>query len=153
MLMRLDFLFFFKQKTAYEMRSSDSSSDVCSSDLRGQQHAGRNRDAGRKRPEEGAFRYLAQNVLLPPLLRGRRFRADGEDKRERRRGRHRLAQGIGRAGALRARQPRSAADLLWRLFRPALSAPQARQYRRAGPLTILWRVGEIGADPPHQSTT
>src|SRR3546814_10128442 len=26
-------LFFFKQKTAYEMRSSDWSSDVCSSDL------------------------------------------------------------------------------------------------------------------------
>src|SRR3546814_10564446 len=27
------FLFFFKQKTAYEMRTSDWSSDVCSSDL------------------------------------------------------------------------------------------------------------------------
>src|SRR3546814_2226388 len=30
------FVFFFKQKTAYEMRTSDWSSDVCSSDLRGQ---------------------------------------------------------------------------------------------------------------------
>src|SRR3546814_12134119 len=29
------FLFFFKQKTAYEMRISDWSSDVCSSDLLG----------------------------------------------------------------------------------------------------------------------
>src|SRR3546814_7870692 len=28
------FFFFFKQKTAYEMRISDLSSDVCSSDLR-----------------------------------------------------------------------------------------------------------------------
>src|SRR3546814_9433890 len=28
-------IFFFKQKTAYEMRISDWSSDVCSSDLRG----------------------------------------------------------------------------------------------------------------------
>src|SRR3546814_10607747 len=28
-----DFVFFFKQKTAYEMRMSDWSSDVCSSDL------------------------------------------------------------------------------------------------------------------------
>src|SRR3546814_2762343 len=28
-----DYLFFFKQKTAYEMRISDWSSDVCSSDL------------------------------------------------------------------------------------------------------------------------
>src|SRR3546814_4373791 len=29
--------FFFKQKTAYEMRISDWSSDVCSSDLRGRE--------------------------------------------------------------------------------------------------------------------
>src|SRR3546814_8058764 len=29
-------IFFFKQKTAYEMRISDWSSDVCSSDLSGQ---------------------------------------------------------------------------------------------------------------------
>src|SRR3546814_2426167 len=35
--------FFFKQKTAYEMRISDWSSDVCSSDL-----------AGRRRPDERA---------------------------------------------------------------------------------------------------
>src|SRR3546814_5042293 len=31
---RMLFVFFFKQKTAYEMRISDWSSDVCSSDLR-----------------------------------------------------------------------------------------------------------------------
>src|SRR3546814_10454101 len=31
------FFFFFKQKTAYEMRISDWSSDVCSSDLKGDQ--------------------------------------------------------------------------------------------------------------------
>src|SRR3546814_20039343 len=31
--MSLDYFFFFKQKTAYEMRISDWSSDVCSSDL------------------------------------------------------------------------------------------------------------------------
>src|SRR3546814_3066322 len=29
------YMFFFKQKTAYEMRISDWSSDVCSSDLQG----------------------------------------------------------------------------------------------------------------------
>src|SRR3546814_16088017 len=32
------FCFFFKQKTAYEMRISDWSSDVCSSDLLGGRH-------------------------------------------------------------------------------------------------------------------
>src|SRR3546814_2794824 len=34
--MVLGFFFFFKQKTAYEMRISDWSSDVCSSDLIGE---------------------------------------------------------------------------------------------------------------------
>src|SRR3546814_5184927 len=34
MLIFCFFIFFFKQKTAYEMRISDWSSDVCSSDLR-----------------------------------------------------------------------------------------------------------------------
>src|SRR3546814_280426 len=34
-------VFFFKQKTAYEMRISDWSSDVCSSDLRWKPHRGR----------------------------------------------------------------------------------------------------------------
>src|SRR3546814_4208594 len=38
----LYFIFFFKQKTAYEMRISDWSSDVCSSDLAG--GAGRSAD-------------------------------------------------------------------------------------------------------------
>src|SRR3546814_1644890 len=34
MIVFVAFFFFFKQKTAYEMRISDWSSDVCSSDLR-----------------------------------------------------------------------------------------------------------------------
>src|SRR3546814_5980187 len=36
--MMYGYFFFFKQKTAYEMRISDWSSDVCSSDLRMQVH-------------------------------------------------------------------------------------------------------------------
>src|SRR3546814_4462974 len=36
MLFYYEFCFFFKQKTAYEMRISDWSSDVCSSDLHAQ---------------------------------------------------------------------------------------------------------------------
>src|SRR3546814_10561855 len=38
--------FFFKQKTAYEMRISDWSSDVCSSDLQGVAVGRRLRDQG-----------------------------------------------------------------------------------------------------------
>src|SRR3546814_4988978 len=45
-------LFFFKQKTAYEMRISDLSSDVCSSDLR-----------------ERQARDLAQGLLFVALRR------------------------------------------------------------------------------------
>src|SRR3546814_8967551 len=37
------FFFFFKQKTAYEMRISDWSSDVCSSDLVGRDGVGERR--------------------------------------------------------------------------------------------------------------
>src|SRR3546814_10105711 len=37
----LNLFFFFKQKTAYEMRISDWSSDVCSSDLRCRSEAGK----------------------------------------------------------------------------------------------------------------
>src|SRR3546814_243147 len=48
MIMRLFFFFFFKQKTAYEMRISDWSSDVCSSDLlsRGSRQRDRRRQRG-----------------------------------------------------------------------------------------------------------
>src|SRR3546814_5061493 len=44
--------FFFKQKTAYEMRISDWSSDVCSSDLDPLRRAGDERDL----PRDGAAR-------------------------------------------------------------------------------------------------
>src|SRR3546814_3751391 len=51
------FFFFFKQKTAYEMRISDWSSDVCSSDLLfvehlEQQHAAEH--PGDRQPDEDA---------------------------------------------------------------------------------------------------
>src|SRR3546814_4228492 len=43
------FFFFFKQKTAYEMRISDWSSDVCSSDLGRESRDGRRRGPHRAR--------------------------------------------------------------------------------------------------------
>src|SRR3546814_7794957 len=48
-LCTLCLIFFFKQKTAYEMRISDWSSDVCSSDLQ----------AGRVEEDEGQWRIDA----------------------------------------------------------------------------------------------
>src|SRR3546814_3558057 len=54
LLLTWSWFFFFRQKTAYEMRISDWSSDVCSSDLRSLSlHAraqqGEARDAGKRR--------------------------------------------------------------------------------------------------------
>src|SRR3546814_1343074 len=43
------FVFFFQQKTAYEMRISDWSSDVCSSDLEERQSGGEAGDEGSSR--------------------------------------------------------------------------------------------------------
>src|SRR3546814_2852150 len=47
-------LFFFKQKTAYEMRISDWSSDVCSSDLADGVVEGGDEDVGAERHPRGA---------------------------------------------------------------------------------------------------
>src|SRR3546814_4528194 len=52
------FVFFFKQKTAYEMRISDWSSDVCSSDLRG---------GGRSSARETAMRVAAGGIARKVL--------------------------------------------------------------------------------------
>src|SRR3546814_3755097 len=59
--------FFFKKKTAYEVRISDWSSDVCSSDLH------RGGDVHVERDEQvavGAARRLAEQVLESPVDHG-----------------------------------------------------------------------------------
>src|SRR3546814_7392060 len=67
------YFFFFKQKTAYEMRISDWSSDVCSSDLRppgveGVEHT-------RQAKEEHPF---APGLVVHPADAARRHRQRGE---------------------------------------------------------------------------
>src|SRR3546814_18060430 len=72
--------FFFKQKTAYEMRISDWSSDVCSSDLadgesRGGRHTDRSIGCGGDRAEAvrragGAGAPVAGSAVAPPRRRG-----------------------------------------------------------------------------------
>src|SRR3546814_3294144 len=51
--LRLCLVFFFKQKTAYEMRISDWSSDVCSSDLPALPFLGQPRGIARRGEEHG----------------------------------------------------------------------------------------------------
>src|SRR3546814_15613770 len=55
--------FFFKQKTAYEMRISDWSSDVCSSDLGRPQQNTRHRDPRRRQSDRpGHPQFSAKRV-------------------------------------------------------------------------------------------
>src|SRR3546814_6350875 len=58
------FFFFFKQKTAYEMRISDWSSDVCSSDLSLMLTRG---DVGMQRGPDGG-RYRIDRMSLRPAV-------------------------------------------------------------------------------------
>src|SRR3546814_2078136 len=57
--------FFFKQKTAYEMRISDWSSDVCSSDLECFQQAASDRAAA----GQGDTQSISPNIKMPSVLR------------------------------------------------------------------------------------
>src|SRR3546814_8796449 len=82
------FYFFFKQKTAYEMRISDWSSDVCSSDLRP-------RGTGSKpiplclRIRRRTGRAASPNPDLPGVRGGEPHRARGGRSEERRVGKER----------------------------------------------------------------
>src|SRR3546814_6132112 len=72
------FFFFFKQKTAYEMRISDWSSDVCSSDLAG---GAAPRPAGARRLAGGPLRRQPHHAQPRRARRARpravRLRASG----------------------------------------------------------------------------
>src|SRR3546814_7440294 len=70
----VSFFFFFKQKTAYEMRISDWSSDVCSSDLKGDtenapdfrlQAAGHDIGAAWKKTSEAGRPYVSVSLDDP----------------------------------------------------------------------------------------
>src|SRR3546814_4120289 len=82
MLLFIMFLVFFKQKTAYEMRISDWSSDVCSSDLL------EPRDMG-----EDAFGRLRMRLPAEDAAAERRAHRDRRGELARRT----IAQQLGRA--------------------------------------------------------
>src|SRR3546814_13703317 len=72
-------LFFFKQKTAYEMRISDWSSDVCSSDLLGEAAVRRGvafgHGAAFSSAGAGAIMAITSAALWPDSRRARSERA------------------------------------------------------------------------------
>src|SRR3546814_3660522 len=71
--MLLSLFFFFKQKTAYEMRISDWSSDVCSSDLPRAERSW-NTESGKKPTSHRRRRFQRASSFLLTLRR-----AQGED--------------------------------------------------------------------------
>src|SRR3546814_6290509 len=81
------FFFFFKQKTAYEMRISDVSSDVCSSDLAGPVKIGCSVGPNKRRHELETWSPVALEIVAE--IDGgfdieRRFHAKFQDTHERR---------------------------------------------------------------------
>src|SRR3546814_6028296 len=72
------FFVFFKQNTAYEMRISDWSSDVCSSDLQGHHLPVR----GRRRRHRGQLHQLAV-LRLRQLHHGAAVRRDARSEERR----------------------------------------------------------------------
>src|SRR3546814_7545798 len=84
------FIFFFKQKTAYEMRISDWSSDVCSSDLaarrcrRGSEPL-RDRayfGGGRRRQRQKSFRHVPPSRCRAASRESRRYASLGSHSRK-----------------------------------------------------------------------
>src|SRR3546814_4024226 len=75
----MSFVFLFKQKTAYEMRISDWSSDVCSSDLGGE--GGRGDQPGdRGQPRIPALVGRTEPVGKPAAREDARGAADEEQR-------------------------------------------------------------------------
>src|SRR3546814_7453022 len=75
LLVVLEYFFFFKQKTAYEMRISDWSSDVCSSDL--------HRLARETRALGGGRALHPRAALVRDAAPGKRDRAAQAERRAR----------------------------------------------------------------------
>src|SRR3546814_4397716 len=89
MLFVVCFFFFFKQKTAYEMRISDWSSDVCSSDLRFRRPLGQQAHFRRNHAEAcssiaGPSRFHASIERQQVGLESERIKG-GDDRSEERR--------------------------------------------------------------------
>src|SRR3546814_5337326 len=70
MVLLFVFFFFFKQKTAYEMRISDWSSDVCSSDLPGKEEFHETLRYFRHRIDETGVELRLSTRATPELLSG-----------------------------------------------------------------------------------
>src|SRR3546814_14383644 len=125
-------VFFFKQKSAYEMRISDWSSDVCSSDLRARRGAG----AGMGASARGVGALPATDAGAARGLFAPARSAHGAGHRGPQRGGAQTLRGVAGAGRGPARRPDAgiAAGL-----RRGVGAPVSRY---AAPEPVPTDVGE-----------
>src|SRR3546814_9560583 len=75
------FIFFFKQKTAYEMRISDWSSDVCSSDLYLFRYQSKYGEGGFKRLIGEGFNVRNGHYNYAPTVTGPGHASRSEERR------------------------------------------------------------------------
>src|SRR3546814_5032981 len=123
------FFFFFKQKTAYELRISDWSSDVCSSDLLRLRHRFGPRVARRQRePAHLRYRLAAQSKDLRGLALTITFNKNKVPN-----------GGVALHGKHPRPPPLKGATYQWLVFKPPRS-------------TNRWRsIGPVSHRPPQRS--
>src|SRR3546814_9022008 len=126
-------IFFFKQKTAYEMRISDWSSDVCSSDLRRQPSRGEPAGAG------GAGGLSPAGRLLSAARRTLSRRAAGRGASAPARGAPHPRR-LGLSAAARAVRPARSVRLAAGRPAAALCDAEARSEEHTSELQSLMRI-------------
>src|SRR3546814_2762220 len=144
--------FFFKQKTAYEMRISDWSSDVCSSDLRPgpAQHRGIEVDEVAIRVDVDAWKAGGDQRRAMPRRRAVELVDEGVLGAAQHGERHDAAEGVGVLGAaVRTVEDRRRGGPLWRpvaesgLRIDRVHAPSV--YGTSPPASSAGRPGRRGA--------
>src|SRR3546814_5309 len=141
------FFFFFKQKTAYEMRISDWSSDVCSSDLP-VRRCGRRRRGNRYHPGrlQGSRRPAQARHAMPARRLSRHARDPSGTGRCHQRsvhaGRSRDRAGAGDRRSVRRQSRRRRDRLQGRHARPSISGTRAAVAQARGPRAV--KVVETG---------
>src|SRR3546814_3113760 len=123
----LNFFFFFKRNTAYEMRISDWTSDVCSSDLAG------SGGGGDRAVVRGADDLLARNV-------GGAGRADGPRRRDARLARRDFLVAARADAATAAPDPADARDDLPARLSARRGGASARSEEHTSELQSLMRI-------------
>src|SRR3546814_166545 len=141
-----DFFFFFKQKTAYEMRISDWSSDVCSSDLTGDRPSpwySRNRCL---HPE---LSLAAPYVFAPVGVSAGESITRGFPKYKGNADECMCAVRLGACGPRPGAplQNRSSLAISWRCSRKLMTVPAGSSSAKERSPLADWRIGPSGTRP------